>query len=326
MNKDNLTIVILIALMFTGIFYVTHAWDVSTDAIRHYYKTTTNCFGDAENIDWDNEVCSEYAPLFHWLLKPFASNFQFFNYAVLVLLIFIPALALYFFTREWLAPFLFFTITDYQYTMMIGGYYPQAFAQLLAFLILFEKRWQYDLLLVLLATISHGSGFALACLILLAKHLNKFVHSSGFKEAIELIRERGLKVFLGCSAFFGKNVPGFMGEEKRVASFYGGGQVTIGNLLVLVTKTFPIIFLPLAIKGALEKQRLDLLFIALVALVLGFTYQKRAFLMIPLVLIPCVAWAWRGLSFKWKAGTMGLFVLSGMFQIYSYFNYLRLCV
>lgn len=301
---------------------------------RHFFKASTDCKGDAEKYGWEindwqgQNTCETYAPLFHWLAKPFAFDMKTFNYFLAILIFIATPLTLVYISRHWISAWFFFATTHYAW-YFIDGAYPQALANLLAIAILIEKDWKIDIILALLATISHSHGFILALVVLTAKYFNKLNIKETIIKITGKIKFFGL-VLLQCSGIFGNKRPEIL--ETKVEDIIGGHVTNTGSPMELrdplqfVTRTFPVMYIYWAVKKAWQKNRIDLIIIAVFAIIGGFTTSARMFYVVPLALIPALSWFYKDLNPNQKKWFILLTIANFLFLLWAFVNLKQTCL
>lgn len=262
--------------------------------------------------------CETYAPLFHWLAGPFSFHENAFFYFALFLLAFVTPMLLYLITKDWLVVWLYFSTTSY-FWFFINGIFAQALAMIFLLLVIYFKDWRLQALVVLLSAIAHGHGFFLCLVAFICIHL---VKAFGGK-----LKELGwVKVLPACSGTFGANPPEILNEpvDGLVTT---GEQFRVVDGLIAFTKIFPFPLMIVAVWWVINKKEyLELLLIALVAMVAGFWISHRAFYVMPLVLLPVIVKWSRSLESKWFKGFIALTIIFFIYQLYSWLNYKWVCV
>jgi len=306
-----------IIFIFTALFSSTLAQTtgkMNADHGRHYAKAAFDCEWEGEIYGWTQEECKDYAPMFHFLAKPFAFSLNVFNQFSIFLILVITPLILVYISREWISAWLFFTTTNYLY-FFIDGAYPQALANIFAFAILIEKDWKIDIGLVLIAGLSHGYGFILALIILAAKYAHKFRLSE--------------KILLSCSGIFGENIPKIL--ETKVEDVIGikatntGNPMEVRDPIHFITKVFPIMYIYWGMKKAWKEKRIDLVLIATAGIIGGLIDSSRIFYIVPLALIPALSWWYKDLDYNQKKWFILLTIINGLFLLYTFINLKQTC-
>ena len=244
------------------------------DYPSHLIKAKEGCgnLDQNPNIGWTTESCEMYAPLFHFIAKPFAFHENAFFYFVLFLFGIVTPMLVFFISKNWLSVIFYFTVTNYFY-FIADGIFAQGLAIILLLSIFCFKDWRIQLGIVLLSIFSHGSGFYLVLIGFLIINFKK-----GFLE----------NGFLGCSATFGQNKPAIF-EEQVLDLTTHGSALTFGEVLIFFVKIFPLPFLVFSVWYSINKRyKIELLLMALVCFVGGFWISHRIFYVIPLLLIPAL--------------------------------------
>jgi len=267
--------------MFVFSYFFSGFFPSGGDYDRHFYKAKNGCEG-SETVGWGEEACETYSPLFHVIAQPFTYHQNAFFYFVLLILGLITPLILFWFTKEWLSVVLYFTTTVYFY-FSIDGFFPQALAGIILLLIFLVRDWRIQVALVLLSIFAHGHAFLL-CLI--AFVLTNF--KRGFLN----------NAFLGCSSTFGANKPEIF--NTNIEGFITTGvPFQLNHALIFFARIFPFPFLVCSVWYSVNKKyKNELLLMALVCFVAGFTVSHRAFYFIPLLLIPSLTMFALGLKGK----------------------------
>ena len=154
---------VALAALFTFIFaFFAGNFAGGGDYSFHFEKAKNDC----ENL---NDACEIYAPLFSWIAKPFAFHPNAFFFFTVFLIGFVTPMLLFLLSKNWLSVWFYYSITSY-YWFFIDGIFAQALAMILLLLVLFLKDWKQQALMVLLAILSHGTGFFLVLITFLLKN------------------------------------------------------------------------------------------------------------------------------------------------------------
>ena len=315
--QNQLVKALAVIFVFTALFSYFLLWTtekMDADHGRHYAKAAFDCEWEGKMYGSTQQECKEYMPLFHWLAKPFTATPRLFNQFVAILILVITPLILIYISREWISAWLFISTSHYLY-YFIDGAYPQALANIFAIAILIEKDWKWDILLVLLAMLSHSHGYILALIVLSAKYLNK----------------TNLKyIFLSCSGVFGaEGGPKIL--ETSIENITGIKMTNTGNPLQFrdplqfITRTFPLPFLYWSIKKAWKEDRLDLIMIAAVGIIGGLFASSRIFYIVPLALIPALSWWYKDLDYTQKKWFILLTIANGLWLLWTFINLKQIC-
>jgi len=256
----------LFVLVFTLFF---SSYFKGGDYGSHLIKAREGCEGIEQNdkVNWSKESCESYAPLFHFIAKPFSFHENSFFYFTMLLFGIITPMLLFLISKNWLSVVFYFTITNYFY-FIADGIFSQGLAVILLLSLFVFKDWRLQLAIVFLSIFSHGHGFYLCLIGFLI--LN-------FKEG-----------FLGCSATFGENKPAVL-DEQFLELTSTGSAFNLGNILIFFTRIFPFPFLLLSVWFSLkEKYRIDLLLMSMICFIAGLLVSHRIFYVIPLLLIPAL--------------------------------------
>ena len=309
---------IALALLFTLFFcFFLNIQILKGDYPFHYEKAKNGC----ANLEEDYS-CGSYAPLFHWLAQPFVFHENAFFYFTIILFAFVTPMLLYYITRHWIVVWFYFSTNAYYWTVL-DGIFSQGLAVILLLLLiaLQKKDWRIQALIVVVSITSHGHGFFLVAGSFLILQFWKIVQNDLYK-----LKKHFAKIFLGCTGVFGKQgLPEIL--NIKIQQFPSVWQhMTIGNFLLIFTKIFPLPYFYFSIKKLLhKKESTGLVLIALMLFVTGFWIQERIFYIIPLVLLPGLAWYYEDLSRDKKI----LFVLSTLvifaIQIYIWVNIRFVC-
>lgn len=303
-NNRNKSKAIVILILFTILFTTVIRGEVTrdyegTDFHRHMIKAQDNC----DNVDlniWNTESCKVYRPLLGILGGAFSgSEVQFATFGFLLIGILIP-IGLFWITKHWISILFYFTTTNFFYGH-IDGLYPQALATLFVIMMLGTKKWQYELGLLIFATISHGHGLELGVLVLLAKYLPK--------------------AFLACSGTFGKETPLIL-EQKLPA--IGGVNPTVGSLIHPFVRIIPLPFLLLATYQNMKDKKTELILITIIGIVAGFTLSSRAMFIASIPMIIGLTSYYLQNKNKWGKHLIVASLLMGIYQLYAYLN-LKAC-
>ena len=235
-------------------------------------------------------------------------------------------------TRQWIVVWFYFSTTSF-FWFHIDGVFPQGLAILFAMLILGTKDWRIQIGLIGLATLTHSHGFHLGLIAFISNQLwLLFKHDIQKKgKFTSKIKDKFMKVFLGCSGIFGNAGPKFL-EERIVINFgdiskpLGGGAypLQIVNILALFTKIFPLPLWLISLYYYIKsKQRWDLVLMVLLVLMAGTffsTSSHRVFYVIPLLLLPGLTWFYNKTRKRNKAVillfSVGVFII----QVWSWVN------
>ena len=285
--------ILVFSYFFSGIFPSGGYYD------RHFFKAKNGCIG-SEIVYWDKEPCESYAPLFHWLARPFTFHENAFFYFVIILIGLITPLLLFALTKNWLSVILYFTTTTYFY-FMIDGFFSQAIAGILLLTIFLTKDWRIQTIILLLSIFSHGHGFLLC--------LTAFLITN-FKNG-----------FFSCSATFGANKPQIF-ESPIEGMVTTGTQFTVSHALVFFARIFPLPSLVFSVWYAVTKKyRLDLLVMSIVCFAGGFLISHRTFYFIPLLLIPSLTMFASEQKGNWKTGFWLLVFVSFLYLFGGWINF-----
>ena len=303
---------LIIAAVFTALFAF-FATPGGGDYAFHFDKAATGCDNLGSN-------CDSYTPGFHALAWVFSFHEDAFFYFVIFLLAFVTPMLLHWITKNWVVVWLYFATTSY-FWFMVDGIFPQALAGVALLLILGLKDWRIQSVVVLLSILVHSQAFFLSLLAFFAVHAYHAFKKDG-------VNIGGAKLFPACSGLFGKNRPEILGEQ--VARHTSGGyKFTYADALIVFTKIFPLPFFYWSVKHLwTERKRLDFILVAFAALVMGFFVSPRVFYVIPLALLPGLAWFYQKLSKeqKWKKHAFILLtIVSFAFQLYSWANFREVC-
>jgi|TARA_R100000501_G_C2631682_1_gene128289 hypothetical protein len=276
------------------------------DYAFHFEKANQGC-------DLTDVACKSYAPLFHWIVGPFAAHDNSFFYFVVFLLAFVVPMLLFLITKDWIVTWFYFSTTSFFY-FFIDGIFAQATAMILLLLLIYFKDWRIQSLIVILGMIAHGHGFFLLSIV--------FVIINFFKLLDE---ENWLKITPACSGAFGNNRPEFLAQPIDGLTTTGV-QFTVADALIPFTKVFPFPYFVLSVWYSWKnKVNLDLVVISFVAILAGFLVSHRIFYIIPLVLLPGLVLFYRSLigwpRLLFLFSTLIVFV----FQLYSWINFKLVC-
>ena len=311
MDKDT-SKALIIAAVFTA-FFAFFATPGGGDYSFHFEKSINGC----ENLGTN---CDSYTSGFHVLAWLFSFHEDAFFYFVIFLLAFVTPMLLHWITKNWVVVWLYFATTSY-FWFLIDGIFPQALAGIALLLILGLKDWRIQSVVVLLSILIHSQAFFLSLLGFFAVH----AYHAFKKEETSI---DGKKLFPACSGIFGQNRPEILGEQIALHTS-GGYKFTYGNALIVFTKIFPLPFFYWSVKHLwTERKRLDLVLIAFVSLAMGLFVSPRVFYVMPLVLLPGLAWFYQKLSKeeKWKKYGFILFTIASfVLQLYSWVNFRQVC-
>lgn len=279
----------------------------------HYEKSLNGC-------SQEDEACQKYAPLFHWIAGPFTFHEKAFYYFVLFLLAIVIPFLLFLIARHWLVVWLYFSTTSF-YWFFIDGLFAQAVALILFLLVFVVKDWRLRGAILVLSIFSHGHGFFLVLIALIAIYLWQIIEP--FLERRRILKE--VFGFFPCSGVFGVNKPEVLSQPVGDLTTTGV-SFTVADALIPFTKIFPFPYFLLALKELWDsKQNWHYLLLFPVILVAGFWVSHRIFYVLPLVLLhPLTDFAVRLVGWK-----KGLFFLSTLlvfgFQLYSWLNRKLVC-
>jgi len=315
--EKDLNKAVALAALFTFIFaFLAVNYAGGGDYSFHFKKAKNGC----ENSNPDNQNCEVYAPLFHWIAKPFAFHPNAFFYFTVFLIGFVTPMLLFLLSRNWLAVWFYYSTTSY-YWFMIDGIFAQALAMILLLLVLILKDWKHQALIVLLAILSHGSGFFLVLITFFVKNI---LTKENITELLDELKEKDWKKIIPCSGVFGVQQPLVLKEQ--VGNLITTGQkFTFGDLLIPFTKIFPFPFTFFALRQALRDKHYHILGLTLVTFAAGFWVSHRIFYMLPLILIPSLTDWVETLNPRHRI--IFLLITLGVFgfQLYSWLNFKLVC-
>lgn len=258
------------------------------------------------------EDCESYTPLFHIIAHPFAFSENAFWYFSVVLLGFIIPLIFYFLTKNWFSVWLYYS-TSSAFYFLIDGVMPQALAMGLCLLILTVKDWRIQIGILLLSSMAHGHGFIMCLTALIVNRVWLLITND---------EDSWNNILLSCSGVFGTARPETLDTKILGPSAY---PITITNILSLFTKIFPFPLYIIAFYYSIKhKYRLDLITMAIIALVFGIS-SHRSWYLIPMMLIPSVSMFYMSLNKRHKLWLLGFTILTFIFQVWSWWNYKILC-
>ena len=307
MNNDdkNKSKAILLLIVFTVLYLlviqpiiISH-WE-KTDLHRHLIKAQGDC-ENAEQAGWSKEACERYKPLLGILGNVFSGSIELFSiYGFIIIGILIPA-TLFWITKNWISILFYFTTTSFFY-YHIDGIYAQALATLFAIMILGTKDWRLELILVILAALSHGHGLQLALLILILKYLPKGM--------------------LACTGTFGNTTPEIFNQTINPI---GGINTTIASIIHPFTRITPIPFLILGFYQNIKDKKTELLLLTIIGIIGGFVISTRVFYIVSIPMIIGLSSFYMQNKEKWGNHLILGAVIMGIYQLYAYLN-LKACI
>ena len=304
-NDKNKSKAILLLIVFTLLYLlvlqpiILSNWE-KTDLHRHLVKAQGDC-ENAKQANWSKDSCERYKPLLGLLGNVFSGSVELFStYGFIIIGVLIP-ITLFWITKNWTSILFYFTTTSFFY-YHIDGIYAQALAILFAIMILGTKDWRLELLLVILATLTHGHGFQLVILILIGKYIPKGI--------------------LACTGTFGKATPEIF--TRKIGSI-GGIDTTIASIIHPFTRVTPVPFLILGFYQNMKDKKTELLFLTIIGLIGGFIISTRVFYVVSIPMIIGLTSFYIDNKKKWGKHLILGAILMGAYQLYAYLN-LKACI
>ena len=312
--QTNLKKALAICLFFLIAFsLMPSAWHKIADFEFHLNKS--------QGCTEGNESCLIYYPLLHILGSVFSFNSTAFLFFLNFLVLLVTPLVLFFITKNWVTPWLYFSITQYVYLVNGGAAYPQALSIIFLLAIFATKNNFLRLVLFLVGSLAHSQAAVLI----------------GVGWFLILVQEGffGKMFLLSCSGIFGKTVPQVLTEKVNVGVVQPTQLITTSIQFKDVLNFFArIIPFPFFLVGLLqvwyEKN------IAVVGLVILLLYQglalsgsvspSRFFMVIPLILLPSITRFYESLRPKWQHFFLFFTVLSFCWEFGSWFSYKLQCI
>lgn len=314
--KKELSKAIALAALFTFLFaFFGLQYAGGGDYSFHFEKAKSNC--ENQNAD-----CEIYAPLFHWIASPFTFHPNAFFFFTVFLIGFVTPMLLFLLSKNWLTVWFYYSTTSY-YWFMIDGIFAQALAMILLLTVLVLKDWKHQAFIVLIAILSHGSGFFLVLITFIIKNMVTKENVSELLNELKKEKEKWVKI-IPCSGIFGLQKPLILKEQ--VGNLISTGKpFTFADLLIPFIKIFPLPFTFLAVKQALKDKNYHIIALVIVILITGLWVSHRVFYALPLVLIPSLTNWVKTLNSKHRV--IFLLITLGVFglQLYSWFNFKLVC-
>lgn len=274
-------------------------------------------FDKARGQDESNgKVTVVYPPLFHWLAGPFSFNEPAFYLFSLFLIGILTPMLLFYLTDNWVSVAFYFAVSEY-FWFFEQGVYAQALIGIFLILVLMFDDWGFRAILLLLATLSHSTGFFAIGLTMLVLAL----HESGLlKKAVGFLP--------GCSGLVGNKRPDTL-LDTRIIELVDSHQslhgFRVSYILKLAFQIFPLPFLFMSMKY-LWKHKLDYFLLIIAFVIVGFFLNYRVWYFIT---IPGIFGLTRFYENMNNPNLKKLFwilvILFGIFQFYMWFNYKWSC-
>lgn len=313
--KVSFFIITFFLLVFTAVpFY----WQTVGDFSFHLAKANEKCDGN-----YDESRCDSYYPLLHRIGSFFAFSPTSFVFYLMFLLVFVTPLLLFYITRNWMSVWLYFSATQYVYTIQAGGAYPQALAVIfLLFFLAFKHKAIRASLLIISITV-HSQAFIL---LLLVWTIQLFFEN--FKDL--------KNIFPACSALFGRQDVDPIGQQINYSLLNKNAFVTpqghfitiaLKDILNFFVRTFPLPFLIFAFLQMKADKDWSTMLIVIAIFYIGLSNgQARVFLVIPIILIMPLTRFFMKLSGWYKFGFIGLTIASFMFNFGTWMLYKVRCL
>lgn len=290
MQKKQFNKALIVCLFFLLAFsLVPSNWHKVGDFQFHFEKASGQC---------ESENCLSYYPLFHWLASTFAFNERAFIHFFLFLIVFVTPILLFLLTKHWMVTWLYFSVTQYVYTI-VNGAYPQALAMVFLILLIYTKNPYARMGVLIIGLLAHSQSFILLLLVWFI--ITLFENLPKLKN-----------FFPACSALFGIQETDLIGQKISIQIIDVTGTVRASNFLIkdilnFFVRVFPLPFLLMAFWQV--KKEKDWALFAIVGLVFYYgivAVQPRLFFVIPILLLPALTRFYLGLNGWWKRGFIGL--------------------
>ncbi len=303
-------VIVFFLLVFTLIPF---DWHRVGDFEFHFNKAGERC-----DPNYDQQACDSYYPLLHFLGSPFSFSPVAFSNFLMILIVLITPLILFLMTKKWLVAWLYFSATQYVYTIQSGGAYPQSLVGIFLLLFLWQRHPAIRFAILVAASLSHSQAFLLLLLVWLV-HL--------FFENFGSIKNW----FPACSARFGRQEVDRIGQEIAITTItkngFAGINLVLKDIANFFVRTFPLPFLLAALWQLKKEKDWALIAITLIVFYYGFAVgQARIFLVIPLILLPSLTRFYYGLNKKWKRLFIGLTIITFIINFGTWILYKANCL
>lgn len=312
-----LGVCLIISLLFTFLSVIGLSVGKGGDFDTHFQKSKNGC---GEITDADSRFrCEVYAPLLSWASKFFSFSEKSFLYFNIFLIGIVTPMLLFHITRTWVVAWFYFSTTNYFY-YFVEGVYAQALAGVLVLTILATKNPFIRLLALVTLILAHGHGWMMGLLV-----LSVLTISEGLKKTEDWCEPWSF--FPVCSGVFGKTQ---LAEaiNKPIAGWTAGGETwSYNDILHLFGKIFPLPFLVLGVSYYLRfREKIHFLVIGFLSVAIGFFVSPRVFYLLPLVMLPGLAWYTEQAKPEHRHWILAASFLSFVFMFYSWANFKLVCV
>ena len=256
--------------------------------------------------DCSDGQCANQPYLFHLLAAPFSIRPDGFFFFVMLFIGLIIPFTVYKVTGEKWSAFFYFTVSNF-FWMARGTFTNITAIWFVLLFFVFKKHWQRGLLL-LLSIITHSAGFYLALVTCVL---------------IYLFETDWVKIFPsfigGCNDFNEKTRELISTKLTGKNSFsnYNEGVTTVGNVLSVFWLSAPLPFFLIGIWGFFKSKQFVLLCLVGVSfLMIGWVW--RFLLLLGLLCIVGVGFAFKHLSVRGKRVLILMAVVMGLIQFYNF--------
>ncbi len=309
-QRNKALLVCVLFLLFFSLIPL--GWHRVGDFNFHFEKAGEDC-----TQIYDEQRCTSYYPLLHFLGAPFSfSPIAFANF-LMIIVVFITPLLLFFFTKKWIIVWFYFSVTQYVYAIQAGAY-PQALAGVFLLLFLFTKNPYLKFPILVVALLAHSQAFVLLLLVWLVQ-----LFFDNFKSIKSF--------FPACSAIFGRQDVDPIGQTISIDIINRNGwqliHVPIKDIANFFVRTFPFPFLVAAIWQLKKEKNYALIAITAIAFYYGVAVgQSRIFLVVPLILLPALTNFYSNLDKKWKKWFVLLSIVTFAINFGTWFLFKVNCV
>lgn len=151
-------IALLLCLLALSCLAITNFSIIQTDGD---YANFYNCAKHGVFVNGQPQGCETYPPLLIWILKLFVTREIFFTVFVAVLSAVVFPLILFKITNKPIVVWFYFTTSTFFFVFVSTSFFANGFVFFLVLCMIFVKDW-VRIVILLVATISHTTGFVLA--------------------------------------------------------------------------------------------------------------------------------------------------------------------
>lgn len=310
MNEEKKAFIVTLFFFLLFIFAPLN-WHFSGDFNFHYSKAR-----GCENHP-DKEACAAYYPLLHFIGQFFAFSPNVFAIYLIFLVAFVTPLILFLQTKKWVTVWLYFSTTQYFYSINGGAAYPQALAYIfLLGLFLTKNNWLRSLIFFV-GILAHSQA---VFLIGITWFVLYFFENFNFGNAM-----------LACSSFFNSNTPDFLKETVKIPLLAKSGktiteQILFKDILNFFLRMYPLPFLFFSLRQLWREKNFAPIFLCAFFFYYGFVSSQRVFFTIPLLLLPSLTRFYSTLTGWHKKGFIALTIVYFLFQIYFWAQFKITCL